>query len=637
MKKLMQVAVIGMLAMTGCVSIESTRAQLNSNNPSEIEKAEETIMIIAKNGCDPYGLVQFNVPQRIEYVKLLSNRSRLESIMSYHSSGREGAIAIAAAQSFYMKECSRNELEMFFEVYYKELQKIDKNAALEIKTMIIQKMKKDDIVDFVARGNQDKELLNKYCELVTNIQELMDQCEKRGNAVIRKHLKERLNKEKDVASLVKIRESLGQYGFNYSDIDPLILSMIDEIKDFKIISKLFSMDINGYQSKPLLNVESRLRLLKNISEDNAEKIMLERINSHHVSMWNNNILYDLETGIQGAKKINDRKIAIRILASVVKKISAYRQECEKNLFLSWEKGDDTKAKQILSGISGCSDAEIGALICLTDKAWSYLLDKVSADCAYAVLTKGKAKSRDLEEALVKKLPQERIDIKVFTGLKTDLGKRAALVLMSETNKKMAQKLISNAAVEVIDKANVASKNTFELKGFYLGMDFEDVKKLITYHFPDIEFAEMRDGNDDHANYVIRIDKQSTYFCIASAKDKKVFLFNFGKTLLNKWYKYDVQSYMDWANKYESEHGIDMRYKMINSDTVTTSNDRVWFHQESYQYKHNIKEYRLTYFGEEKDWTFEGGIAGKIIKAEAASAFRYIRADAGTLRAEIERD
>ena len=54
-------------------------------------------------------------------------------------------------------------------------------------------------------------------------------------------------------------------------------------------------------------------------------------------------------------------------------------------------------------------------------------------------------------------------------------------------------------------------------------------------------------------------------------------------------------------------------------------------------KHNIKEYRLTYFGEEKDWTFEGGIAGKIIKAEAASAFRYIRADAGTLRAEIERD
>ena len=32
-----------------------------------------------------------------------------------------------------------------------------------------------------------------------------------------------------------------------------------------------------------------------------------------------------------------------------------------------------------------------------------------------------------------------------------------------------------------------------------------------------------------------------------------------------------------------------------------------------------------------------GLAGMAIKAEAAAAFRYIRADAGILRAKIERD
>ena len=64
---------------------------------------------------------------------------------------------------------------------------------------------------------------------------------------------------------------------------------------------------------------------------------------------------------------------------------------------------------------------------------------------------------------------------------------------------------------------------------------------------------------------------------------------------------------------------------------------VWFHQESYQYKHNTKEYRLTYFGEEKDFTFEGGIGGAIIKEMAAPRFRYVRGDPGSLRATIEHD
>ncbi len=64
---------------------------------------------------------------------------------------------------------------------------------------------------------------------------------------------------------------------------------------------------------------------------------------------------------------------------------------------------------------------------------------------------------------------------------------------------------------------------------------------------------------------------------------------------------------------------------------------VWFHQESYQYKHNAKKCRLIYFGEEEDFTFEGGIGGAVIKELAAPKFRYIRGDPGSLRVLIERD
>ena len=113
-------------------------------------------------------------------------------------------------------------------------------------------------------------------------------------------------------------------------------------------------------------------------------------------------------------------------------------------------------------------------------------------------------------------------------------------------------------------------------------------------------------------------------------------------MLKKWYKYDVQTYMEWAHAYERENKIDMKFKLVEKDTTVYEPDmsrsyRVWFHQESYQYKHNTKEYRLTYFGEEKDFTFEGGIGGAIIKEMAAPRFRYVRGDPGSLRAVIERD
>ena len=78
----------------------------------------------------------------------------------------------------------------------------------------------------------------------------------------------------------------------------------------------------------------------------------------------------------------------------------------------------------------------------------------------------------------------------------------------------------------------------------------------------------------------------------------------------------------------------MPYKMLREMT-----DTAWYHQETYQYKHNAKEYRLTYFGEE---TYGGD---RTPFAEHKRRYysvidwrvRYIRDDPGTLRAVIERD
>ena len=110
--------------------------------------------------------------------------------------------------------------------------------------------------------------------------------------------------------------------------------------------------------------------------------------------------------------------------------------------------------------------------------------------------------------------------------------------------------------------------------------------------------------------------------------------------MKKWYDFDVQTFMEWAHKYSAKSGADMRFKMLEDKTDVFDMSKsyvVWFHQEAYQYKHNTKEYRLIYFGEERDYTVQGGIAGDFIKAMARKDFRYIRGDQGLLCAQIEKD
>lgn len=636
MKKLIIVICVGVMAIAGCVSIEGTRAQLNSSNPSEVQKAEDTIWTIATEGRDPNGLMQFNTQQQIEYVRLLSNSKRLLGIMKNAIASGKEDVAIAAAERIDFFACG--EVASFFDFYYERIKRIDEKVASKMRAEIITKMSKEDIMDLVVNKKaKDAELLKRFCK-EASIPVLMKLCyDGNRNSLIKEQLISKLDKANDIPSLLKIRESLGSYGFDYDDVDPLLLSKLSSAKDEEIILKLLALTTKFSNSQYLLNNENRLCILKKLPDNRMLELVLIDINKHALYQWNNGDLQPLEIGLLAANNINDRRGKLRLVMAVIKKIAAHREECDSRIGYSWEKSDNKKAITLLSNVKGFSETEIAALICSSDKAWEYLIDNVSASCAYIILTRGRAKLRDFEEALVKKLPQEKIDMNVFAGLNTHLGRKTAMKLMSNENKEMAKKLIAQEANSVFEKAKDAKKDTFELYGFYLGMDFDDVKKLIAYHFPDIEFAEMRDGENDDANYVICIDKQSTYFCTASAKDKKVFVFNFGKALLKKWYKYDVQSFMEWASKFENEHGIDMRYKMIAEDTVTSSRDKVWFHQESYQYKHNTKEYRLTYFGEEKDWTYEGGLAGMAIKAEASAAFRYIRADAGTLRAKIERD
>ena len=607
------------------MSVERTRAQLNSNNPQEVKNAEETIYTVVTTGKDKTGFVNFTTAQRVEYVQLTSNQDLLLRIIDDAHNG--DVIAAAIERLDFSK---KDEAKSFVLQRFRQLRfwvKDEKKA--ELKSSIVSRLTQDELLDLIGDRKTNEERRKNDMSLDFHDRDML------------------------INRLIATTDSPTTLWRMYNDeihVDrykhkPVakkrLLTMLDNVSDEKMIEKML---VEWYAGDGYFvnDVDKRILLLTKLPESKMVEIALQDIDKHSLYRWNEGDLVALESAIGITAHIKDPESVVKLVTKVLAKIAAYRKECKDSWSMRWGESDDAQVRKLIASIPKLTDAEIVKLVCFNESTWKYLIDKVTPDNAYTILTQGKAMCDELEVALIKKLPQQKVDMKVFAGVRTDAGKKAVMAAMPDDVKKSAQESTEKMLASVMEKAKEASKNTFEIHGFYLGMDWEDMKIVLSHHFPDYEIKELRDGDAKDADYVVYVANQKSPFCYASAKEKKVYQFNFGKKMLKKWYKYDVQTYMEWAHAYERENKIDMKFKLVEKDTTVYEPDmsrsyRVWFHQESYQYKHNTKEYRLTYFGEEKDFTFEGGIGGAIIKEMAAPRFRYVRGDPGSLRAVIERD
>ena len=102
MKKLVIAIAIGAMVVTGCVSVEGTRAKLNSGNPAEVTKAEENIFAIATTGQN--GIMVLPSEERVKYISLTTNQTLLTRIFAKKYQDREIAIAIAKNMNFSKKD-----------------------------------------------------------------------------------------------------------------------------------------------------------------------------------------------------------------------------------------------------------------------------------------------------------------------------------------------------------------------------------------------------------------------------------------------------------------------------------------------------------------------------------------------------
>jgi len=209
-----------------------------------------------------------------------------------------------------------------------------------------------------------------------------------------------------------------------------LAGMSEKITDSKVIIKILkaveSHSLENYIKDP----NERVKLLSRLSEDEAVKYALDEVDHHSVYSWNKDKMLPMDDAIAVTKIAKDPKSVVKIVSAILAKIASYQKECKDSWTMRWGKEDTDKANALIKKFPKFDDATVAALICSDATSWTYFMDTVSADVAYDVLSGGKAKSGDLELALVKKLPKNRIDMKVYNGARYDDAKKTINESMS---------------------------------------------------------------------------------------------------------------------------------------------------------------------------------------------------------------
>ena len=651
------------IIIAGCVSVEGTREQLKSKDSTVVDAAEERVYNIGVQGKDPCGInstwfVPVETPQQVEYVKLLSNPAVLAKIIS---EGGKSEVVNAAAERFcicHEKAPAAETVVLYFSYIENKLANLNKDLNEKVKKAIIAKLSGRDVLEVILRNNRndiDSKILNdndvvtklsageafeilsksilgdkdsrlllehfaKVSDSETMMKCLLETRDYNFREKIASKLLLKIEQEKNISLLLRLRNRYdGKYLYEIDNeqADRILLTLAYGVTDEKILNELL-------EHYSLVKGDVRVRLLKQLPEEKMIEKFFDDVNGCGISSWNEGKIEVLESAMKIGAQVKDKKGALKIYSSVFQKISYFMQECKKNEWMKWTENDEKMSKKLASYVSGLSDAEMAALLCLSGDAYVYLLDKVPAGSASVILTKGKSTSEAMEEGLVKLLPKEKITVEVFSSLKGPIAKKTAMGLMTDDVRKEVESLIAERIAAIMKKSEEASKTTFAFKGFYLGMSMEEVREVYLYYFPAGTAKVDKDG------LALYIDGQLDPLCRMYKDSKGIYELNFGSKMLKRWYKYDAATAAAWAEKYGTEHGIDMSLVILNERDKDGYGGMYSLVQDTYQSKNAKKEYRIIYYGE-PDYNEINGIM------TAQSYYSRRSCDEGTLRVQIEQD
>lgn len=262
----------------------------------------------------------------------------------------------------------------------------------------------------------------------------------------------------------------------------------------------------------------------------------------------------------------------------------------------WSRNDEIKAQMFVDAWKLDEHPDVvEKLIAGNVPGWKYLMKYTTPTLAEKMLRGGMIKGVGLQIAMIKKMNAQSIDMALYNSIPNDDVRKVMMTRMPASARKDASKANAKQIEELLAKA--VSSGTFNLKGFYLGMQIEDAKRLASYYLPDSRIVITRDNDIEiDVSHGGDFDVTPMYFCRAD-RSGRVYLFNFDeKRFLKKWFKYDVQSYGEWAAEFGKEFGCDFRKRTVKGKRDVKD---VWIRvsQDVFQFRNNSKGYMISYFGE----------------------------------------
>ena len=456
------------------------------------------------------------------------------------------------------------------------------------------------------------------------------------------HRREQMEQEASEAR-AKLQRLQAEGGSLYVTNDTARTALYCRIKNAEVFGKIVSA--TDEYNRPLFKTREELMpILEKMPEDKALEFALGKLNSFGIGEWSDKTPLEIAASI--ADRAKKSKTRINLASTAFERIESIKDECKKNFKYNWREGSETFAAKYAADFP-LSEGEKSEILVMGGLAARRVAEIAGEETARKALMSGRSFSRELEESLVAKIPDDKIDMPLYESVKPGTAKAALYEKMPESLKDGAMESLKKSFAVVEAKAKAAAGGTFELAGFYLGMSLDDLETVLAYHFPRLGFSECRDEDGYEKEkgfgkeFMIVFSSKNNPFCRASAKDRRVYCINFDKDILSNWCTYNAATHITWAREFGKEHGVEMEYSPLSKEaTVATGNGglldmsfrQISLHQATWQYKNAAKEYRLTYFGKPE---IIGGM-GRLLGSDGWEKLcREGAAPEGTLRVEIE--
>lgn len=279
---------------------------------------------------------------------------------------------------------------------------------------------------------------------------------------------------------------------------------------------------------------------------------------------------------------------------------------------------------------------------LARKAQEKLGDRRAIQSAVIKLVKDGKIGNGKLLAYLKGLKNGEATVALYDSVSDSSIKMDAFCKLSDADRIAIRSRSKAKCEKLIAEAKQKASETFELGGFCLGMNILDADALVGYYFPNWCTGEGF-ADKEHAIRVLWVPQQDLALCRAD-NDGKVFEFNFGKNILKKFYKFDVQNRIEWASAYSKKTGFGLRFNQVRKDFSISdygSGDfktyRTFYNQMQWTYKHNVKGFRVTYYDDYNVRSSQDD-SWDVLKKLTWERARYgVGGEPGSLRAKVDED